>query len=193
MKASIFFNSKGYLFRTARSSFHIVTQQFFDTPERALSRAYQAALLIKSIEDAYFCNDKKPTKSSSSEHYTESLLRDSFKDLLHVVKFRLAEFRVSHSIFGHSIFTRFKKLELINQQVKQLQLIDEILDRYTSKQNLAHQQTQTSSNLETDQFYPMTIDVVASEITSKKIITQVVTKNLKNHVQYIFRRLTHKI
>lgn len=49
-------------------------KHFFNTPERSLKQAYQAALRIKSIEDEYFNRNKVITESARHGVYLTSRL-----------------------------------------------------------------------------------------------------------------------
>lgn len=93
---------------------------FFQTSERALEQAYQAALRIKAIEEDHFGGQQVSAKTSI---YTQNVLNyfvDDVKKNLRVIRLRVAEFKWSRTLGKSS------NLEILEK----LRFIDEILDRY---------------------------------------------------------------
>ncbi|MFZ1027685.1 MAG: hypothetical protein WAN66_15885 [Limnoraphis robusta] len=93
---------------------------FFQTAERALEQAYQAALRIKAIEEDHFGGQQVSAKTSI---YTQNVLNyfvDDVKKNLRVIRLRVAEFKWSRTLGKSS------NLEILEK----LRFIDEILDRY---------------------------------------------------------------
>lgn len=131
------------LFRAAKN-------WFYDTPERALDRAYNAALAIKAIEDEHFEGQKISANTSDYSDSVISYFEEELKKYLKTVKIRLAEFKSSRSAIG----SREPKLETRNldaidnssqdypidfneQQsiiVEKLNFIDEIIAKYSTKE-----------------------------------------------------------
>jgi hypothetical protein len=108
-----------------QSYFRFSYRWFFGTPERALEKAYNAALAIKLIEDEYFRGEKI---SDRDERYGKTILDCFITDLnkyLNLIKINLAEFKVS----------RFLLANKTNFPLEKLVFIDNIVERYTPKKN----------------------------------------------------------
>jgi hypothetical protein len=174
-KAFIFFaNQNGDLRAKSKAYLRAFKQQLFNTPERALDRAYSAALIIKFIEREYL-QDKQTAISVNHNHNqaTESSLEVSLKQLLGVIRLRLTEFKLSHLVLGYPGSSYAQKAKLIEQHVEKLKLIDEVLDRHLSKQSLfspfsLFQKQKTHSNNSGDYPYLTTVDVQATEVVSNR-------------------------
>ena len=99
---------------------------FTDTPERALNDAYKAATIIREIEIEQFSGNKI---SSESANYSISVMnywQSALNTNLNIVKFRLAEFRLSRSL-----------IKLSNQEIlEKLKYIDEIIAKYLQDDEL---------------------------------------------------------
>jgi len=134
-----------FLFRTAN-------RWFSDTPERALDQAYKAALMIKAIEDEHFNGKKISAESANYGDSVISYFESELKKYLKIVKFRLAEFRGSRSIFSNSEqrmlntnrtdtfnnSSQYYSNELNEKQsiiFEKLNFIDEIISKYTKKKS----------------------------------------------------------
>ena len=134
-----------FLFRTAN-------RWFSDTPERALDQAYKAALMIKAIEDEHFNGKKISAESANYGDSVISYFESELKKYLKTVKFRLAEFRGSRSIFSNSEqrmlntnrtdtfnnSSQYYSNELNEKQsiiFEKLNFIDEIISKYTEKKS----------------------------------------------------------
>ncbi|NJP08739.1 MAG: hypothetical protein HC866_04015 [Leptolyngbyaceae cyanobacterium RU_5_1] len=150
-KASTFFaNSKGDLHTSSKAYVYAVKQRLFETPERALNRAYSAALLIQSLERESL-QRRRAASPVNHNRAIEISLQANLKQLLGLIKLRLREFRFSHLVLGYQNSNYRERMELIEQHVEKLKLIDEVLDRYTPKQNFSSilslfQQQKTHSN-----------------------------------------------
>jgi CemA family len=101
----------------------ITNDRFFNTPERALDRAYQAALKIESIEKEYFKGGKVPTEAVSDGSHAAAFLRAELEKNLNVIKLKLGEFKASSLILLDS---------LSSVQLEQLKFIDAVLARYAA-------------------------------------------------------------
>ena len=100
-------------------------QWLLKSPERALNNAYRAALTIKSIEDEYFNGNKISAESTSYSSNALSYLQADLEKHLLITKFKLAEFKVTHSVFGIS-----KSIVL-----EKIRFIDEVIEKYTYKES----------------------------------------------------------
>lgn len=134
-----------FLFRSAN-------RWFSDTPERALDQAYKAALMIKAIEDEHFNGKKISAESADYGDSVISYFESELKKYLKIVKFRLAEFRGSRSIFsnseqkmlninridGSNNLRQYYPSDLNEKQsiiFEKLNFIDEIIGKYTEKKS----------------------------------------------------------
>ncbi len=134
---------------TLRSIFRIANRWFSDTPERALERAYKAALMIKAIEDEHFNGNKIAANSSNHSESVISYFEADLKKYLKALKVGLAEFKISRSVFRlydpqsiNSTGERLGNLEgngSLEPPEKQsiilekLNFIDQILTKYSEK------------------------------------------------------------
>jgi hypothetical protein len=170
MKTSTFVKSKGYLCKTFQAFLQAVRQWLFSTPERALDRAYGAALLIKSLEQEYSKGDKNSGYSADRRDFMKSTAQANFGRFLSVIHLRLAEFKASHSVLGYPKSTCAETLKRINTNVEKLKMIDEVLDRYFFEQSSSSrilplfQRKEIRRRQVNRQSYPMTIDVQATKI-----------------------------
>lgn len=100
---------------------------FFNTPERALLEAQQAAQRIKNIEIEHFEGKKI---SSESVKYTETAMSywQVYLDKnLTIIKFRLAEFQLSRGIVNISNSVLLEKLKVIDEVVEKYAIKDELI------------------------------------------------------------------
>ena len=138
MKRSIFASAKAYLDSAG--------QWYLKTPERAIDRAYKAALMIKAMEDEHFGGKKISAASGqygeSAMVYFEAKLEKYLKD----TRLSLSEFKISNAVFnlgsknynqselnGARGVDRIDPLSVSDQQsilLEKLQFIDEVLTRY---------------------------------------------------------------
>jgi hypothetical protein len=116
------------------------------TPERALDLAYDAALMIKAIEDEYFGGNKIPTESSQYSQNTLACFQADLKNYLKIAQLRLSEFKTSRRVFSSTDFSanaRSGPYASWNREnsaaiLEKLKFIDAVLDRYrTSNQSVA--------------------------------------------------------
>ncbi|MCW5317776.1 proton extrusion protein PcxA [Nostoc sp. KVJ3] len=100
---------------------------FFDTPERALLEAQQAAQRIRNIEIEHFEGKKI---SSESVNYTETAMSywQVYLDKnLTIIKIRLAEFQLSRGIVNISNSVLLEKLKVIDEVVEKYAIKDELI------------------------------------------------------------------
>ncbi|MEH2092278.1 proton extrusion protein PcxA [Nostoc sp. 'Peltigera membranacea cyanobiont' 213] len=115
---------------------------FFDTPERALLEAQQAAQRIRNIEIEHFEGKKI---SSESVNYTETVMSywQVYVDKnLTIIKIRLAEFQLSRGIVNISN----------SNLLERLNIIDEVLEKYVIKDEVISNSALLSN------YQPLTID-----------------------------------
>ncbi|NJR52592.1 MAG: hypothetical protein HC780_26495 [Leptolyngbyaceae cyanobacterium CSU_1_3] len=98
------------------------SDRFFNTPDRALDRAYQAVQQIELVETQYFNGDTIPTEAASHEGHAGAFLKAELEKNLAIAKLKLAEFKASSLIFE----------SLSESQLEKLSLIDQVLARYTA-------------------------------------------------------------
>jgi len=129
-----------------RSIFRATNRWLSDTPERALEQAYQAALMIKAIEDEHF-NGKKI--SANTSNYSDSVIsyfKAERNKYLKAAQVRLAEFKISRSLLGVSDTRMVSSVgvgsvdnpepssQLDEQQsiiIEKLRFIDETIGKYS--------------------------------------------------------------
>ncbi len=70
-------------------------QWFFRTPERALDQAYDAALMIKAIEDEHFDGQPITPRAKSHGDNVDAYFQAELRKCLSTARVRLAEFRAS--------------------------------------------------------------------------------------------------
>jgi CemA family len=122
-----------------QSIFTKATQWFTKTPERAIDRAYQAAVSIKKIEEEYF-GGKPISESAGYSENTFSLFNIQLRNYLSTIDARLTEYklssRVPYLVPQNSIETATRPLgnpiiQDVNPSITQkLAFIDYILARY---------------------------------------------------------------
>jgi hypothetical protein len=92
---------------------------FINTPTRALDKAYQAALSVKSLETDYLAAKEQTKIANDNSSILDYILSDIDKYLT-VIKINLAEFKVSRFVLNKSERDNWNKLIII----------DEILNKY---------------------------------------------------------------
>ncbi|HEY9620453.1 MAG TPA: proton extrusion protein PcxA [Crinalium sp.] len=112
MRTSVLSTFKQY-FRTAN-------EWLSKTPERALDEAYEAALMIKAIEDAHFGGGKISPDFGSYSQSERAVFQEDLRTNLNIAKVRLAEFRASRLL-----------MRISNRPITEVQLEDEATDVYT--------------------------------------------------------------
>ncbi|MBD2460199.1 proton extrusion protein PcxA [Oscillatoria sp. FACHB-1407] len=132
------------IFSTLREYFRTANQWFFKTPERALDEAYEAALMIKAIEDAHFGGGRISPDFGNYSQSERAVFQEDLKTNLSIVKLRLAEFRFSRLIMRISnrpiteVEVEDEESEgvivnVIDKQaviLRKLRIIDEVIARY---------------------------------------------------------------
>ncbi|ACC79044.1 proton extrusion protein PcxA [Nostoc punctiforme] len=122
-----FTKTAGLLRQNLQKYLRSLNNWFFDTPERALLEAQQAAQRIKNIEIEHFEGKKI---SSESVKYTETAMSywQVYLDKnLTIIKFRLAEFQLSRGIVNISNSVLLEKLKVIDEVVEKYAIKDELI------------------------------------------------------------------
>ena len=173
MRASIFFSaSQGYLRTKTYALLKFIRKCFLQTPQRALNRAYHAALVIKLIEEKY--NDGDFSDSSIKRNSTMmTALKSSFKQSIHIIRFGLMEFRLSYFLLGIQDLGHIKTVMHISENIEKLQLIDEVLETYKSNQDLFSlisrlQKGQATPVKTGEKLNWVTVDIRATEVYSRR-------------------------
>lgn len=121
-----------------RRYFRNANRWLIQTPERALDQAYDAALMIKAIEDQHFNGEKI---SSHSGRHTENVLayfEAELRKYLKIAEVRLTEFKASRFVVdstNSTLYNRSMTLTAGDREradiiLEKLQFIDAILERY---------------------------------------------------------------
>jgi hypothetical protein len=123
---------KSSISNTLRGIVRAANQWFIKTPERALDEAYEAALMIKSIEDTHFDGGLISSDYGNYSGSVNAYFQAELKKYLNIAKVRLAEFKASSSVFRASNLAnrpnRPSSEIQLNQDADNLQTID-VIDR----------------------------------------------------------------
>ena len=126
---SSFWSRNTELFRQKIKEYLLYTKQwFFNTPERALFQAYEAAQVIKNIEEEQFGGKKI---SFESENYTPNVMsywEGILDQNLITVKVKLSEFKLSRSLLTNSSTVYLDKLKFIDEVVAKYRPQDELYE-----------------------------------------------------------------
>lgn len=143
-------NSRNNLFNAIKGYVRTANDWFLRTPNRALDDAYEAALMIKSIEETHFGGNRIAPNYGPYSKSVESYFQSELNKYLTTIKVRLAEFKTSKSILqlsSRSVAIDRPTTEIdLNQEATQpieisitnrsslilrkLKVIDEVLVRY---------------------------------------------------------------
>lgn len=123
---------------TFNRSLQRVRRWYEETPERALDQAYDAALMIKALEDEHFDGGKITTESDRHSPNALACFQADLKNYLKILELRLKEFRASRYIFSSTDFSgnaRSGPYAAWNRErspeiLEKLSFIDQILERY---------------------------------------------------------------
>lgn len=152
------------IFTLARVKEYLRTanQWLLKTPERALNEAYEAALMIRSIENEHFGGNRISVDFGNYGVSTQSYFQSELTKYLNIVKVRLAEFKVSSPVVNLSASQRNQKITEIqlgeNSEewhtinvidkpsitLRKLRFIDEVLDRYSSDKKVLDKNASSS-------------------------------------------------
>ncbi|MBD3884339.1 proton extrusion protein PcxA [Phormidium tenue FACHB-886] len=121
------------------------------TPERSLNEAYEAAIMIKGLEDAHFGGNRVAFEAGNYSRSAQNYFESELRKYLEIIRIRLIEFRASSSILRISSQVSGRPITDIeiseatpdgrsisiidrpNSVLKKLRFIDEILSRYENR------------------------------------------------------------
>lgn len=120
------------------SLFKKAKRWFFNTPDRALDRAYRAALTIQAIEDEYFNGNKVCSEANEYSDAVFSYCKTEVRKNLNLLKRSLSEFKATRSVLGSSETENYTTDEAYDTEVRErsgiiiekLNFIDEVLRKY---------------------------------------------------------------
>ncbi|EKQ71136.1 CemA family protein [Leptolyngbyaceae cyanobacterium JSC-12] len=137
------------------------------TPDRALDQAYDAALMIKAIEDQHFHGEKISNRSGAHSDRILSYFQTELRKYLQLIDVRLTEFKASRFIVDSTNSTLYNRSpsasgarDRADEILGKLSFIDEVVARYktepqkskaivpvtTGKTNLPSRPTLTSND-----------------------------------------------
>lgn len=142
------------LFQKIQQNWRLINKWFLNTPQRALIRAYEAALKIRDIEDKHFHGNKI---SEESTEYTANILafwQAELEKNLKIINLRLAEFQQSRSLLTISDTTFLDRLKFIDEVTARYAVEEEFASRklaINSESDLQNiTENNTSDSLEID-------------------------------------------
>ena len=133
----------------------------FTTPERSLDQAYDAALMIKAIEDEHFQGHKISRRSNGHSSNVSSYFQAELRKYLNIARFRLTEFKAS-SLFvdiSNQTANGFRSTNSSPEQLayevrdkaaiilEKLKFIDEVLARYAPERQIPMQVAPPATSL----------------------------------------------
>ena len=95
-------------------------QWFFKTPERALDQAYEAALMIQTIERDYFEGNPISSAYGNYGQSAQAYFRGELRKYLNIIKLRMTEFKTSSSV-----------LRVSDPKIMEIQVSDHLSDDFT--------------------------------------------------------------
>ena len=174
MNIFAFFSESFESLRSASKTYwRIYREWFLKTPERSLSRAYNAAVMIKMVEEEFSEDGRFSTRSVCINDDQKIALKVGFKKkMLSILKLRLAEFKFSCSILGILDSDSTEKFKFIGGNVGKLRFIDQVLERYVSAEDstysVPYQEDEVTNNIwPENSSRQVTIDVQVTESISE--------------------------
>jgi hypothetical protein len=135
--------SRSSLLARIRNTVRAGDQWLKQTPLRSLEQAYEAALLIKAMEDEYFSGNKISAESGTHSDTVLAYFQGKLQKHLTTAKVRVAEFKLSHAIvnFFSSDTDRERLPYSMNGSMnsdrdrasvilEKLKFIDEVIEKY---------------------------------------------------------------
>jgi hypothetical protein len=118
--------------------FRNANRWLIQTPERALDQAYDAALMIRAIEDQHFNGEKISRYSGAHTDNVGAYFEAELKKYLKIAEVRLTEFKASRTIVDSTNSTLYNRSltlapgdrERSSAFLEKLQFIDATLARY---------------------------------------------------------------
>lgn len=150
------------IFTSIQGLVRSVRDWYFDTPERALEQAYNAALQIKAIEDEYFEGKKISVNQTEYGDSVKAYFQSELRQNLTIAANRLREFKASSSFLnlitsqtigkasGSSAnnngkaYQRTANSEQVTITLEKLKFIDQVIAKYRPKTRSNAQNTSTS-------------------------------------------------
>ncbi|MFB2836196.1 proton extrusion protein PcxA [Floridanema evergladense] len=134
---------------------------YFDTPERALEQAYNAALQIKAIEDEYFEGKKISVNQTDYGDSVKAYFQSELRQNLTIASNRLREFKASSSFLNlitsqqivkspknsadnNGNYQRIANSEQVTITLEKLKFIDQVIAKYRPKSRINTPNTSTS-------------------------------------------------
>jgi hypothetical protein len=102
------------LFNHLTQFWHDSNQWFWQTPDRALEEAYQAALKIKDIENKHFNGRKIPEHSETYSPTSLACFQSDLNKYLGIIKIKITEFKTSRFLLQTSNYSYLEKINLID-------------------------------------------------------------------------------
>lgn len=138
-----------------------VRDWYFDTPERALEQAYNAALQIKAIEDEYFEGNKISVNKTDYGDSVKAYFQSELRQNLIIANNRLREFKASSSFLNlitsqkivksqvnsadsNGTYQRIANSEQVTITLEKLKFIDQVIAKYRTPSRINGQNTSTS-------------------------------------------------
>lgn len=140
MRSTVLDSIQGYL--------RAANRWLLKTPERALDEAYEAAQIIRRLEDEHFGGNRISVDASNYGRSVQNYFRSELKKNLDIIKIRLTEFKASSTIVrlsGRTITeiqleentTDLQTINVIDQPAlifKKLRFIDDVVSRYSASE-----------------------------------------------------------
>lgn len=137
MRSTVLDSIQGYL--------RAANRWLLKTPERALDEAYEAAQIIRRLEDEHFGGNRISPDTSNYGRSVQNYFKSELKKNLDIIKIRLTEFKASSTIVrlsGRAITeiqleentADLQTINVIDQPAlifKKLRFIDEVVSRYS--------------------------------------------------------------
>lgn len=135
---------------------------YFDTPERALEQAYNAALQIKAIEDEYFQGNKISLSQTDYSDSVKAYFQSELKQNLNIAANRLREFKASSSFLNlitsqriaktlanytdgnGQVYQRISNSEQVTITLEKLKFIDQVIAKYRPQPQINNKNSSTS-------------------------------------------------
>ncbi len=175
---------KKSLFQKLQQNWRFVNKWFFDTPQRALLIAYEAALKIRDIEDKHF-NGRK-ISSESTEHTANilSYWQAELEKNLKIINFRLAEFQRTRSVLNISDLAFLDRLKFIDEVTAKYAIDTEFPSRRLSVNSESNLQTY---EVPSEPDYP---DINKMKVKPVSVKTGLFPGSITRSLQKVFKELS---
>ncbi|MFB2891918.1 proton extrusion protein PcxA [Aerosakkonemataceae cyanobacterium BLCC-F50] len=150
------------IFTSIQGLVRSVRDWYFDTPERALEQAYNAALQIKAIEDEYFEGKKISANQTDYSDSVKAYFLSELRQNLTIASNRLREFKASNSFLNlitsqkiaksqvnssdgnGKAYQRISNSEQVTVTLEKLKFIDQVISKYRPQPRINAQNSSTS-------------------------------------------------